>query len=155
MQYTTEAQSFMESAACRGMDPELFYPHKGDSPTNAKQVCYVCQVKRECLEYALQNNERDGIWGGASERERRQIKRERSRAIDAVARTRRTTGMQPKQRRSRPMRDTCCHGHSRAEHWRKTQSGQGYCKECMRLNGRRQRDKMKALLGSGAADGDG
>ena len=81
--------------------------------------------------------------------------RERSRAIDAVARTRRTTGMQPKQHRSRTVGDTCCHGHSRAEYWRKTQSGQGYCKECMRLNGRRQREKMRAVLGSGAADGDG
>ena len=144
MQCITEAQSFRESGACNGMDPEIFYPRRGDSPASAKQVCHVCPVKRQCLEYALQTDERYGIWGGASEHERRQLKRERSRAIEATVHTGGgcahaggMTGTQPKQRKARAAGETCCHGHSRAEHWRKGRSGQEYCKECMRLNGRR------------------
>ncbi len=58
---------------CAQTDPEEFYPDKGGSVLRAKSVCAGCNVRAECLEYALANNERYGIWGGLSERERRRI----------------------------------------------------------------------------------
>ena len=56
-------------------DPEAFFPEKGGSTREAKRVCATCEVREECLEYALANDERFGIWGGMSERERRKLKR--------------------------------------------------------------------------------
>jgi WhiB family redox-sensing transcriptional regulator len=60
-------------ADCQYTDPEAFFPEKGGSPREAKRVCRSCEVRAECLEYALENDERHGIWGGLSERERRRI----------------------------------------------------------------------------------
>src|SRR6204780_554871 len=57
-------------------DPGAFFPEKGGSTREAKKVCRSCEVRSECLEYALENDERFGIWGGMSERERRRLKRE-------------------------------------------------------------------------------
>ena len=62
-------------ALCAQTDPEAFFPEKGGSTRDAKRVCTSCEVKSECLEYALQNDERFGIWGGLSERERRRLRR--------------------------------------------------------------------------------
>ena len=62
---------------CLGVDPELFFPGRGASTKEAKEVCAGCIVKVDCLEYALSNGEKFGIWGGASERERRRIRRQR------------------------------------------------------------------------------
>lgn len=62
-------------ALCSQTDPEAFFPEKGGSTRDAKRVCTSCEVKTECLEYALQNDERFGIWGGLSERERRRLRR--------------------------------------------------------------------------------
>lgn len=70
-------QEWRESAACRGADPELFFPGRGNSLAPAKAVCRECPVRPECLEYALANGERQGVWGGTSERERRRIQRRR------------------------------------------------------------------------------
>lgn len=64
-------------ASCNGMDPEIFFPERGDNPNPAKAICANCQVKDECLEDAIANTERTGIWGGTSERERRRIRRRR------------------------------------------------------------------------------
>ena len=69
------ALSWQEQALCAQTDPEAFVPEKGGSTREAKKVCQSCDVKAECLEYALANDERFGIWGGLSERERRRIKR--------------------------------------------------------------------------------
>jgi WhiB family redox-sensing transcriptional regulator len=63
------------SALCSQTDPEAFFPEKGGSTREAKAVCRGCEVKQECLEYALDHDERFGIWGGLSERERRKLKR--------------------------------------------------------------------------------
>ena len=63
------------SALCAQTDPEAFFPEKGGSTREAKKVCLSCDVRGECLEYALQNDERFGIWGGLSERERRKLKK--------------------------------------------------------------------------------
>ncbi len=64
-------------ALCTETDPELFFPEKGGSTRQAKQVCMACEVRTECLEYALATGERFGIFGGKSERERRAIARRR------------------------------------------------------------------------------
>ncbi|MGL5864956.1 MAG: WhiB family transcriptional regulator [Dermatophilaceae bacterium] len=60
---------------CAQTDPEAFFPEKGGSTREAKRVCVGCEVRSECLEYALANDERFGIWGGMSERERRKLKK--------------------------------------------------------------------------------
>ncbi|WP_344102298.1 WhiB family transcriptional regulator [Myceligenerans crystallogenes] len=67
--------SWQERALCAQTDPEAFFPEKGGSTREAKKVCQGCEVKAECLDYALANDERFGIWGGLSERERRKLKR--------------------------------------------------------------------------------
>ena len=64
-------------ALCAETDPEAFFPEKGGSTREAKRVCSGCTVRDECLEFALANDERFGIWGGLSERERRRLKLQR------------------------------------------------------------------------------
>lgn len=61
---------------CAETDPEVFFPEKGGSTRQAKMVCRGCEVRGECLEYALEHDERFGIWGGLSARERLRMKRE-------------------------------------------------------------------------------
>ena len=73
-QETLEDQ-WQERALCAQTDPEAFFPEKGGSTREAKRICLGCEVKDECLDYALAHDERFGIWGGLSERERRRIKR--------------------------------------------------------------------------------
>ncbi len=74
-------------AACQGLDPSIFYPSDDDEleADAAKAVCAVCPVQAECLEHALGSKEREGVWGGATERERRRIVRQRRRAAYAEA----------------------------------------------------------------------
>jgi WhiB family redox-sensing transcriptional regulator len=69
---------WQERANCLGVDPDLFFPERGASTREAKGVCAGCEVRVECLEYALRNGEKFGIWGGMSERERRRIRRQRA-----------------------------------------------------------------------------
>jgi WhiB family redox-sensing transcriptional regulator len=69
------APEWQERALCSQTDPEAFFPEKGGSTREAKRICSRCEVKSECLEYALGHDERFGIWGGLSERERRKLKR--------------------------------------------------------------------------------
>ena len=66
---------WQERALCAQTDPEAFFPEKGGSTREAKKVCVSCDVRAECLEYALAHDERFGIWGGLSERERRRLKK--------------------------------------------------------------------------------
>lgn len=75
-------QSWRAKAACLGLDPTIFYPatEDEDDATEAKAVCAVCPVREPCLEHALGFREREGIWGGATERERRRIIRRRRRS---------------------------------------------------------------------------
>ena len=67
--------SWQERALCAQTDPEAFFPEKGGSTREAKKVCLSCNVRNDCLEYALGHDERFGIWGGMSERERRRLKK--------------------------------------------------------------------------------
>ena len=70
-------------ALCAETDPEAFFPEKGGSTREAKRVCLGCSVRTECLEFALANDERFGIWGGLSERERRRVRLERRERLSA------------------------------------------------------------------------
>jgi WhiB family redox-sensing transcriptional regulator len=62
-------------AICRGVDPDLFYPDKGQSPEPAKRVCMKCEVRDSCLEFAMVTGERFGVWGGLSARERNKLRK--------------------------------------------------------------------------------
>ncbi len=70
------ALAWQADALCAQTDPEAFFPEKGGSTREAKKICTSCEVKTQCLEYALQNDERFGIWGGLSERERRKLRKQ-------------------------------------------------------------------------------
>jgi WhiB family transcriptional regulator, redox-sensing transcriptional regulator len=70
-----ETDSWQDRALCAQTDPEAFFPEKGGSTREAKKICLGCEVRSECLDYALAHDERFGIWGGLSERERRRLKR--------------------------------------------------------------------------------
>jgi WhiB family redox-sensing transcriptional regulator len=80
-------RTWQRNANCMGVDPDLFFPERGASTREAKEVCRGCVVQEDCLEYALANGEKFGIWGGMSERERRRIRRRRAmqRRADGVA----------------------------------------------------------------------
>ena len=74
----TDTRAWQSRANCMGVDPELFFPERGASTREAKEVCRGCVVRSDCLEYALANGEKFGIWGGLSERERRKVRRSRA-----------------------------------------------------------------------------
>jgi WhiB family redox-sensing transcriptional regulator len=63
--------------ACRGLDATIFYPDDEIQAEAAKSVCAECRVRVECLDYALTVREKAGVWGGATERDRRRIIRQR------------------------------------------------------------------------------
>lgn len=65
-----------QRALCAQTDPEVFFPEKGGSTKDAKLVCARCEVREQCLRWALEHDERFGIWGGLSERERRRYKQD-------------------------------------------------------------------------------
>ena len=67
--------TWMSEGKCREVDPELFFPSDGVGVIKARKVCAQCPVQAQCLEYALDNQIEHGVWGGASERERRRLKR--------------------------------------------------------------------------------
>jgi WhiB family redox-sensing transcriptional regulator len=73
-------QTWRKHAACRGLDPLIFYPATEEEAEIAKDVCAECPVRETCLEHALAVREKEGVWGGATERERRRIIRQRRRA---------------------------------------------------------------------------
>jgi WhiB family redox-sensing transcriptional regulator len=75
-------------AACQSADPELFFPvsagHSAAEIARAKAICARCSIRQQCLEYALESQQPDGIWGGASEQERRLIVARRGRLASQV-----------------------------------------------------------------------
>lgn len=68
-----------DRALCAEVDPELFFPEKGQPVISAKRVCMACEVRAECLEYAIDRGEQHGIWGGLSAEQRRRVKAARVR----------------------------------------------------------------------------
>jgi WhiB family redox-sensing transcriptional regulator len=75
--YSENNISWQNDANCLGVDPDLFFPERGASVKEAKEVCRGCMARLACLEFALVNGEKFGIWGGLSERERRHLRRQR------------------------------------------------------------------------------
>lgn len=71
--------TWRKRAACRGIDVEVFYPptEEESDAVEAKAICEMCPVRQACLEHALAHREREGVWGGTTERERRRIVRQR------------------------------------------------------------------------------
>jgi WhiB family redox-sensing transcriptional regulator len=69
-------------AVCAEVDPELFFPERGDRALAAKRICAGCPVRVECLSFALAINEPRGVWGGIAAGERRLLRR-RSGRVDA------------------------------------------------------------------------
>lgn len=65
---------FVAQALCAQTDPELFFPEQGESSAKARRICWSCPVRRECLAYAIENNEPYGVWGGYASRARRALK---------------------------------------------------------------------------------
>lgn len=78
MTETTHDLAWRELGNCVGVDPDLFFGGRGDNRSHAaaKRVCAGCEVRDECLAYALDNDERFGVWGWLSERQRRKIRAE-------------------------------------------------------------------------------
>lgn len=72
--------TWRQRGACNGLDPGVFYPDSEENAEEAKAICAVCPVRLSCLEHALSMRERDGVWGGTTEKERRRIIRQRRRS---------------------------------------------------------------------------
>jgi WhiB family redox-sensing transcriptional regulator len=68
-----------ERGACKGLDPQIFYPETDEDAEEAKAICRQCSVQTACLEHALAEREKEGVWGATTERERRRIIRQRRR----------------------------------------------------------------------------
>jgi WhiB family redox-sensing transcriptional regulator len=66
---------WQDQAACRGLDPNPFFPGRGETPEAAKEVCAVCPARAACLEHSIVHREHRGVWGGLSAEERRQLRR--------------------------------------------------------------------------------
>jgi WhiB family transcriptional regulator, redox-sensing transcriptional regulator len=75
----TARPGWQAQANCRDLDTRQFFPGRGDPTEGAKAVCRGCVVREACLEFALAGNEKFGIWGGLSDRERRRVKARRRR----------------------------------------------------------------------------
>ncbi len=84
---TKDDSGWFDRAKCKGVSNSVFYPQRGVPSASALAMCRSCDVRVDCLEYALTNDEEFGIWGGLSERERRKVKRDRER-LSAILSTR-------------------------------------------------------------------
>ncbi|MBO0804776.1 MAG: WhiB family transcriptional regulator [Nocardiopsaceae bacterium] len=74
---------WIEAGACLNADPDLFFPvatgEMGSrQAAQAQRICERCQVRRECLEYAMANSQVHGIWGGTTPEDRIRLRRQRS-----------------------------------------------------------------------------
>lgn len=80
-QHSSDGMAWRMLAACRYAPLEIFFPQKTGiaNATEAKAVCRTCHVSDECLRYALEHDERHGVWGGLSEKERKKLRRARRR----------------------------------------------------------------------------
>lgn len=133
-------RSWSELAGCRGVDPSIFYPERGETSGAAIAFCHSCPVEKECLEYALEY-EPYGIWGGKSERERKKMKSARS-SVSVALRPSSEQG----RRRAGSAYQTCVNGHDKAEFWYINPAGGGYCKECHRQRSQQWRNKRRTTL---------
>ncbi len=77
---TVQEAKWWDLGACRGLDSSIFYPEDEEQAESAKNVCSTCHVQAACLDHALTFREKAGVWGGATERDRRRIIRQRRRS---------------------------------------------------------------------------
>lgn len=70
---------WMQDALCAETDPEIFFPEKGQSSREAKLICGQCDVRAQCLDYALEDRDLLGVWGGTAPREREEIRKQQRR----------------------------------------------------------------------------
>lgn len=70
-----QREDWIADAACRGMDPGLFFPDRNEPTGPIKAICAECPVQADCLDYAIRTGQKYGIWGGTSEKQRRQLRR--------------------------------------------------------------------------------
>lgn len=75
----TSAPAWAATAACKGLEPGIFYPATDEEAATAQEICGACPVQATCLEHAIERREHNGVWGGATERERQRIIRRRRR----------------------------------------------------------------------------
>jgi WhiB family redox-sensing transcriptional regulator len=78
--FDPQRPDWQHEGACLGHDPDIWFPERGQDYQRAKLICHECPVRTECLEWALATEQKFGIWGGASERERRAMRAQRRRA---------------------------------------------------------------------------
>lgn len=78
---------WMENGSCSNHAPEVFFPSDGVGVIRAQRICNDCPVKVECLDYALTERIDHGVWGGASERQRRRLLKQRRTSTAPVAAT--------------------------------------------------------------------
>lgn len=71
-------EPWVMDAICPQLDPELFFPEKGNQAHNARKVCLQCPVRAECLDFAIRTNQQHGVYGGFSDRDRDSLKRGRN-----------------------------------------------------------------------------
>jgi WhiB family redox-sensing transcriptional regulator len=72
---TPADSAWQEQALCAQTGADFFFPEPGSSVREAKRICGMCEMRSACLEYALNNDERFGVWGGLSEKERLSLRR--------------------------------------------------------------------------------
>jgi WhiB family redox-sensing transcriptional regulator len=72
---TPAAPAWQAQALCAQTGADFFFPEPGSSVREAKRICGMCEMRPACLEYALTNDERFGVWGGLSEKERLELRR--------------------------------------------------------------------------------
>jgi WhiB family transcriptional regulator, redox-sensing transcriptional regulator len=70
--------AWQQGALCAQVGADFFFPEPGSSVREAKRICQLCEMRATCLEYALENDERFGVWGGLSEKERLDLRRDQS-----------------------------------------------------------------------------
>jgi WhiB family transcriptional regulator, redox-sensing transcriptional regulator len=80
---TPDQIAWMAHALCRGTNPDRYFPSDGVGVEAVQRICVDCPVRVDCLEYALRHGIDQGVWGGASERQRRRIRRQRRALAEA------------------------------------------------------------------------
>lgn len=82
--FNPDRPAFWQHAACRSSDPDVFFTSRGEDAHEAKAICATCVVRPACLEYALTERIKHGVWGGKSEKDRRQMRRVRRLSVTSV-----------------------------------------------------------------------
>lgn len=78
-------EDWRDLAECQYADTSIFYPEENETADKAKSICAICPVQQQCLETAMRNREREGVWGGLTANERRRLRRRRQAESKQVA----------------------------------------------------------------------